>query len=51
MLQTDSQTTDDRRTADSINRTLKWFKCEDEMTNLGEYDFTQSTSLNLYRLN
>jgi len=27
----------------------KWFK--NEMTNLGEYDVTQNTSLNLYQLN
>jgi len=29
----------------------KWFKNNDEMTNLGEYNFTQNISLNLYQLN
>jgi len=28
----------------------KWFKSDDEMTNLGEYNFTQTTSLNLHHL-
>jgi len=29
----------------------KWFKNNDEMTNLGEYNFTQNISLSLYQLN
>jgi len=28
----------------------KWFKSEDEMINLSEYNFTQNTSLNLCQL-